>query len=79
MFSRRSHRLVTWYGAPENSMRNGLTTHMLECLIDSFEPDTTVDDAWIEEAQQRRDEVSSGAASLVPGDEAVARVRQHIG
>lgn len=53
--------------------------HLLECLIDSFEPDTTVGDTWIEEAQQRRDEVSSGAASLVPGDEAIARVRQHIG
>jgi putative addiction module component (TIGR02574 family) len=52
--------------------------HLLERLIDSFEPEGKVRDAWIVEAQRRHEEVKSGTASMVPGQEALARIRARI-
>ena len=52
--------------------------HLLERLIDSFEPESKVHDAWIAEARRRHEEVSSGMVTPVPGAEAVARIRARI-
>jgi putative addiction module component (TIGR02574 family) len=52
--------------------------HLLERLIDSFEPEGKVRDAWIAEAQRRHEEVRSGATAMVPGQEALARIRARI-
>lgn len=52
---------------------------LIELLLASFEPKTEAQEAWIEEAVRRRDEVRSGKASMVPGDEALARVRARLG
>ena len=52
--------------------------HLLERLIDSFEPESKVRDAWIAEARRRHEEVKSGKVALVPGAEAVARIRARI-
>ena len=52
--------------------------HLLDRLIDSFEPESKIRDAWIAEARRRHEEVKSGKVAVVPGSEAVARVRARI-
>ncbi len=51
---------------------------ILELLIASFEPKTTAQKAWMELALHRREEVRSGKVVMIPGDEALARVRARI-
>lgn len=51
---------------------------LLERLIESFEPESMVQDAWVAEAIRREAEVLSGKVALVPGGEAIARVRARI-
>ncbi|MDR9469227.1 addiction module protein [Marinospirillum sp.] len=51
---------------------------LLERLLESLEPESEVQAAWIQIAQQRRDEVLSGKVQLVPGDEALARIRARL-
>jgi len=51
---------------------------LLERLIASFEPKSSAQAAWLELAQRRREDVRAGRVALVPGDEAVARVRARI-
>ncbi len=48
---------------------------LLERLIASFEPKSPAQAAWIQVAQRRRDDVRAGRAAMLPGDEALARVR----
>lgn len=52
---------------------------LLERLIDSFEPDNRVRDAWIEEARRRHEEITSGRVAAVPVSDALARIRARIG
>ncbi|MBK6999349.1 MAG: addiction module protein [Rhodoferax sp.] len=52
--------------------------HLLERLIESFEPSSKIKDAWVSEALRREAEVQAGKVSLVPGQEAVARVRARL-
>jgi hypothetical protein len=51
---------------------------LAEKLIESleFDIDPTIQTAWIVEAKQRRDEIRSGAVKAIPGEEALAQVRQ---
>ena len=51
---------------------------LLERLIDSFEPESKVHDAWVAEARRRHEEVKSGQVTAVPGNEALARIRARI-
>jgi hypothetical protein len=51
---------------------------LLERLIESFEPESRVRDAWIALSLKREADVHSGTAVLIPGTEAVARVRARI-
>ena len=51
---------------------------ILELLIASFEPKSNAQRAWMNLALRRREEVRSGNAAMVPGDEALARVRARI-
>jgi hypothetical protein len=46
---------------------------LLERLIESFEPESRVRDAWIALSLTREAEVKSGKVALVPGPEAVGR------
>lgn len=48
--------------------------HLLERLIQSFEPSSKVQDAWVSEALRREADVQADRVSLVHGQEAVARV-----
>lgn len=41
-----------------------------------FDIDSTVQESWSTEAKRRRDEVRSGGVQTIPGDEALAQVRQ---
>ena len=52
--------------------------HLLDRLIDSFEPESRIRDAWMAEARRRHEEVKSGKIALVPGPDAVARIRARI-
>ena len=52
--------------------------HLLERLIESFEPGSKVQDAWVSEALRREAEVHAGKVALVPGQEALARVRARL-
>ena len=51
---------------------------ILELLIASFEPKSTAQKAWMNLALRRREEVRSGKVAMVPGQEALARVRARI-
>ena len=51
---------------------------LLERLIESFEPESRLHEAWIAEARRRHQEVKSGKVAMVPGKEAVARIRARI-
>jgi hypothetical protein len=51
---------------------------ILELLIASFEPKSNAQKAWMKLALRRRDEVRNGKVAMVPGDEALARVKARI-
>lgn len=51
---------------------------LLERLIASFEPRSNAQKAWMDLAFRRREDVRAGKVSMVPGDEALARVRARI-
>lgn len=51
---------------------------LLERLIESFEPESRVRDAWVALALRREAEVKSGKVALVAGPEAIGRVRARI-
>jgi putative addiction module component (TIGR02574 family) len=51
---------------------------LLERLIASFEPRSPSQEAWMQLAQLRRDEVRAGRVAMSPGDEALARVKARL-
>ena len=51
---------------------------ILERLIESFDHDTKVGEAWLDEALSREAEVISGKVAMVPGREALARIRAQL-
>lgn len=50
-------------------------SHLLERLIASLDSDPEVEDAWTQIADQREAELESGSITVIPGPEAVARLR----
>ena len=54
---------------------------LAEQLVESLELDINpaVQTAWNAEAKKRLDEIRSGAVSGIPGEDALARVRQILG
>lgn len=58
--------------APEDRAR------LLERLIESFEQDTNVERAWVNEALRREADVKAGRSKLAPGAEALGRARARI-
>jgi putative addiction module component (TIGR02574 family) len=51
---------------------------LVERLIASFEPQSPAQAAWLKLASSRRDEMRAGKVAMVPGDEALARVRARL-
>lgn len=50
-------------------------TRLLERLIASLDADPETQKTWVQEAERRDAEIESGAVSVVPGAEALARLR----
>jgi putative addiction module component (TIGR02574 family) len=50
-------------------------TRLVERLIASLDADPEIAEAWAAEVERRNAEIESGAVSLVPGPEAVARLK----
>ena len=51
---------------------------LLERLTASFEPKSKAQNAWMDLALRRQEEVQAGKVSMVPGDEALAHVRTRL-
>lgn len=51
---------------------------LLERLIQSFDRDSKIEEAWLDEALRREQEVLDGKAVLVPGPEALAKIRARL-
>jgi putative addiction module component (TIGR02574 family) len=51
---------------------------LLERLIDSFEPDSQVEKAWVAEALRREADVKAGRSKMNSGPEALARVKARL-
>jgi putative addiction module component (TIGR02574 family) len=51
---------------------------LIERLLESFEPRSPAQAAWLQLASSRREEVRAGTVAMVPGSEALARVRVRI-
>ena len=62
-----------------NASRMLLVEKLVESLDadeETTEIDETIQDLWIEFGKKRIDEIRSGAVQPIPGEEALARVRQ---
>jgi hypothetical protein len=58
------------------ALPNNLKIQLVEELLASLETtDEAIQAEWIVEAQRRRDEILSGTVQIIPGDEALAQVR----
>lgn len=51
---------------------------LVERLIASFEPKSPAQAEWLRLANARRDAVRSGAVELVPGSDALGRIRARL-
>jgi hypothetical protein len=51
---------------------------ILERLLASFDPKTKAQTAWLQLARQRRDAARAGTATMIPGAEAIARVKARL-
>jgi putative addiction module component (TIGR02574 family) len=51
---------------------------LVERLLASFEPRSPAQAAWLRLACSRREEVRAGTVAMVPGEEAMARVRARL-
>ena len=51
---------------------------LVERLLQSFEPRSPAQVAWLHLAQTRREQVRTGSVAMVPGDEALTRVKARI-
>ena len=52
--------------------------HLVEKLIASLDSEPDIENAWAAEVERRHAEIESGAASLLPGPEALARLRSEF-
>lgn len=53
-------------------------SHLLERLIASLDPDPEVEEAWEQEADRREAQLAAGTATIVPSNEAIARLRARL-
>ncbi len=59
-------------------LNNDLKASLAEKLVESIEIDSNIEAAHIKEVKKRRDEIRSGKVRGIPGDEALARVRNLV-
>ena len=48
---------------------------LIEKLISSLEVDPEIEEAWAAEVERRHAEIESGTVSLIPGPEALAKLK----
>jgi hypothetical protein len=53
-------------------------SRLLERLIASLDADPEIKQAWVQEAERRDTEIDSRAVSLIPGEQALARLRSDL-
>lgn len=53
-------------------------SHLLERLVASLDVDLEIEQAWEQEANRREAELASGAVSVMPATEAIARLKARI-
>ncbi len=60
------------------SLPSALRAWLAEKLVESleFDIDDRLQTLWVTEAKKRRDEIRSGLVQTIPGEEALAQVRQ---
>lgn len=60
------------------SLPHDLRLQLVEQLLASLEVDIdeTIQSEWLAEAKQRRDDIRNGVVQTIPGEEALAQVRQ---
>ena len=51
---------------------------LLELLLASLEPKSAAQRGWAQLASRRREDVRAGKVSMVPGEEALARIRAKL-
>ena len=51
---------------------------LLDKLLASLEPESAVQETWLQLARQRREDVRAGKVAMVPSETALARVRTRI-
>ena len=57
------------------TLSNSQRARLVEKLIASLDSEPEIENAWAEEVERRHAEIESGALSLLPGAEALARLR----
>jgi len=57
--------------------RERLVSDLIASLDDA--PLSEIDQAWIEEAERRYDELASGRVQGIPGQEAISGIRRELG
>ena len=61
------------------SLPKDLRLQLVEKLLDSLEVDESIQSEWLVEAEKRRNEIRNGLVQPIPGEEALAKVRQILG
>ena len=61
------------------SLPNDLRLQLVERLLDSLEVDESIQSQWLGEAKKRRNDIRNGLVQPIPGEEALAKVRQILG
>lgn len=59
-----------------NESRALLADKLVESL--EFDTDSTIQEVWVAEAKRRRAEIRDGSVQPIPGEDALAQVRQLI-
>ena len=57
------------------TLSNSQRARLVEKLIASLDSEPEIENAWAEEVERRHAEIESGAVSLLPGAETLARLR----
>ena len=53
----------------------GERARLIERLISSLDIDPAIEEAWAAEVERRNEEIESGAVSLLPGPETLAKLK----
>ena len=61
------------------SLPQDMRLQLVESLLNSLEVDESIQSEWLAEAKKRNNEIRNGLVQPIPGEEALAQVRQLLG